>query len=575
MNAIQNIRAGLQSHIDATKGSISAVERGAGVGKGVISKLLSGAKDTIDIPTAEAIAASIGKPITELLSGVVMTPAAAARQIHPDRLMASPLNPRKAQGLDAGAISDLARSLADQGQLQNLIARPLPVMTNGSGEVMAGMFEIVAGERRWRAAVHGIAKGILAPDFELNVIVRELTDEQLVELALTENIVRRDMSPLEEADGIAFLHDKARAAGTTKAFTKHLADAMGMSDRWIQKRVKLSTALVAPAREALVAGKLSLAIAQELSELLAGIQHFALPLILQGSIGRVAENLHKELATKLPKVKDAIFDMDQWDGGTWTADLYGNKVEFLGDPKRAEQLQAAALKEKRKKIEDKGGTVETTKQDWNWREAKKGETGATLFVRDGFGVKVKKNMVSTQTRSPVTSAAPGAKADPAAEAAARQAAIDAAKAREAARIDWQNRVADALRGDEVALMRATILATLIGDDVCWPNPVGIGWQISPDARAQIAEKLSLTDHNWRIGEGAASAEMDLAAAKTIAAASPKALRAAFAVAVLSRVADQADDELATSQEEAFSILSGIELPEILVTAPAPAAEAQP
>ena len=90
--------------------------------------------------------------------------------------------PRKA--FSPEALSELAESIKEHGILQPLVVRPRP----------NGRYQIVAGERRWRASrIAGLT--------ELPVIIRELTDEQAFEIALVENLVRADLNPIEEALG--------------------------------------------------------------------------------------------------------------------------------------------------------------------------------------------------------------------------------------------------------------------------------------------------------------------------------------------------------------------------------------
>lgn len=90
--------------------------------------------------------------------------------------------PRKA--FSPEALSQLAESIKEHGVLQPLVVRPRP----------NGRYQIVAGERRWRASrIAGLT--------ELPVVIRELTDEQAFEVALVENLVRADLNPIEEALG--------------------------------------------------------------------------------------------------------------------------------------------------------------------------------------------------------------------------------------------------------------------------------------------------------------------------------------------------------------------------------------
>ncbi len=94
--------------------------------------------------------------------------------------------PRKI--FDEKALSELADSISQHGVLQPLVVRPL---TNGS-------YQLVAGERRWRAArIAGLT--------EVPVIIKELTDEETIEIAMIENLQREDLNPLEEALGYSYM----------------------------------------------------------------------------------------------------------------------------------------------------------------------------------------------------------------------------------------------------------------------------------------------------------------------------------------------------------------------------------
>lgn len=97
--------------------------------------------------------------------------------------------PRK--DFDEKALSELAQSIEQHGVLQPLVVRPL---TNGS-------YQLVAGERRWRAArIAGLT--------EVPVVIKELTDEEVIEIAMIENLQREDLNPLEEALGYRYMMDE-------------------------------------------------------------------------------------------------------------------------------------------------------------------------------------------------------------------------------------------------------------------------------------------------------------------------------------------------------------------------------
>lgn len=106
-------------------------------------------------------------------------------------LRASRLQPR--DHFDEAKLRELADSIREKGVLQPIMVRPVK---DGSGD-----YEIIAGERRWRAAQ-------LARLHEVPVVVRDISDAESLELALIENVQRSDLNPLEEARGYARLVDQ-------------------------------------------------------------------------------------------------------------------------------------------------------------------------------------------------------------------------------------------------------------------------------------------------------------------------------------------------------------------------------
>lgn len=97
--------------------------------------------------------------------------------------------PRKT--FDEGALQELADSITVHGVLQPLLVRPL----------LSGGYQLIAGERRWRASRMAGLK-------EVPVIIRELTDSEAMEIAIIENLQREDLNPIEEAEGLQALIDK-------------------------------------------------------------------------------------------------------------------------------------------------------------------------------------------------------------------------------------------------------------------------------------------------------------------------------------------------------------------------------
>jgi ParB family chromosome partitioning protein len=126
------------------------------------------------------LASLIGEPAP---LGHRLPPEGEQRMVSIAEVKSSPLNPRKDFRDDE--LVELAESIRTKGLVQPIVVRP-----NG----MAGGYEIVAGERRWRAAQK-------AGLHTIPVIIREVTDRELLELAIIENVQRQDLNAIEEATG--------------------------------------------------------------------------------------------------------------------------------------------------------------------------------------------------------------------------------------------------------------------------------------------------------------------------------------------------------------------------------------
>jgi ParB family chromosome partitioning protein len=145
-------------------------------------------------------------------------PASAAseapRSLPIDLVQRNPQQPRK--HFDEGDLSELAGSIRTHGVLQPILVRPIP----------GGKYEIVAGERRWRAAQRAGLHAIPA-------VIRELDEVEVLEIAIVENVQRTDLNPLEEAHGFQALIDRF---GRTQ---QDIADAVGKSRPHIANMLRL------------------------------------------------------------------------------------------------------------------------------------------------------------------------------------------------------------------------------------------------------------------------------------------------------------------------------------------------
>lgn len=132
------------------------------------------------------------------------------------------------QHLPEAGLAELADSIREQGVLQPLIVRPLKAPADGSERPP---FEIVAGERRWRAAkVAGLAT--------VPVVVRDLDDQSALAVALIENLQREDLNPLDQAQSLSRLADEfaltheqvAKAVGRSRASVSNLLRLLDLQD---------------------------------------------------------------------------------------------------------------------------------------------------------------------------------------------------------------------------------------------------------------------------------------------------------------------------------------------------------
>ena len=137
------------------------------------------------------------------------------RMIALERLAPSAFQPRKE--IDPGRLQELADSISAQGVVQPIVAR----------EVEGGRFEIIAGERRWRAAQ-------MAGLTEIPVIVRKVSDQAALAIALIENIQREDLNAMEEAEALKRMLDEYRMTH------QQLADAVGKSRATITNLLRLN-----------------------------------------------------------------------------------------------------------------------------------------------------------------------------------------------------------------------------------------------------------------------------------------------------------------------------------------------
>jgi ParB family transcriptional regulator, chromosome partitioning protein len=182
----------------------------------------------------------LGRGLDALLAGADdETPQGESLQtLSLDRLRPGKYQPRTK--MDAASLAELALSIKEQGIMQPILVRP----------VDGGRFEIVAGERRWRAAQQAGLR-------EIPALVKNVPDQSALAVALIENIQREDLNPLEEANGLQRLIDEF---GLTH---EAAAKAVGRSRSAVSNLLRL-TALAPPVQEYLLGGALEMGHARAL-----------------------------------------------------------------------------------------------------------------------------------------------------------------------------------------------------------------------------------------------------------------------------------------------------------------------
>ncbi|BCK88918.1 putative chromosome-partitioning protein ParB [Sideroxyarcus emersonii] len=218
----------------------------------------------------------LGRGLDALLSGNSTSKQNdVLRELKVEQLKPGKYQPRSR--MDEASLNELAASIKVQGVMQPILARELP----------EGGYEIIAGERRWRAAQ--LAELKIVP-----VIVRKVPDNAALAMALIENIQREDLNPLEEAIGIQRLIDEFQMTHQAAA------DAVGRSRSAASNLLRLLK-LPQAVQDMLMAGSLDMGHARALLSL-EGAQQILLAnrIVLEGLSVREAEKLVQQQGEQVP-----------------------------------------------------------------------------------------------------------------------------------------------------------------------------------------------------------------------------------------------------------------------------------
>jgi ParB family chromosome partitioning protein len=221
---------------------------------------------------------ALGRGLSALIPDAPAAPASSERALEIDTDLLRPNQFQPRTRMDDAKIDDLARSIRANGIIQPIVVRRVD-----------GGYEIVAGERRWRASQRA---GLL----KVPVVVRDVPDERLLAAALIENIQREDLNPIEEA------HAYRRLADDFRLTQEQIADAVGKDRSSIANYVRLLR-LPHEVRENVAAGALSmgharalLALPDEAAQLRAGRD-----VVAKGLSVRDTETLVKKSTTHSPE----------------------------------------------------------------------------------------------------------------------------------------------------------------------------------------------------------------------------------------------------------------------------------
>ena len=260
----------------------------------------------------------LGRGLDALLAGNEKPGKEQQRSLPVGRLQPGKYQPRTQ--MDPASLEELAASIRAQGLMQPILVRPV-------GDGLGGeRYEIVAGERRWRAAQ-------MAGLEDVPTLVREIPDESALAMALIENIQRENLNPLEEAQGLQRLIDEFSMTH------QQAADAVGRSRPAASNLLRLLQ-LAPPVQEMLMRGELDMGHARAQLPLSAVLQiQLAQRIVQKGLSVREAERL-AQLALKPPKAsEEAKPDRDVLRLQEELSDFLGAKVEIRTNKKGAGKIQ--------------------------------------------------------------------------------------------------------------------------------------------------------------------------------------------------------------------------------------------
>ena len=260
----------------------------------------------------------LGRGLDALLAGNEAQGREQQRSLAVGNLQPGKYQPRTQ--MDNASLEELAASIRVQGLMQPILVRPIG---DALGE---DRFEIIAGERRWRAAQ-------MAGLTEVPTLIREIPDESALAMALIENIQRENLNPLEEAQGLQRLVDEFSMTH------QEAADAVGRSRPAASNLLRLLQ-LVPPVQDLLMRGEIDMGHARALLPLSSVLQIQVAQRVAQKGMSVRDTERAVQLALKPPKEPVAKKpDRDVLRLQEELSDLLGAQVEIRTNQKGAGKIQ--------------------------------------------------------------------------------------------------------------------------------------------------------------------------------------------------------------------------------------------
>ena len=260
----------------------------------------------------------LGRGLDALLAGNEAQGREQQRSLAVGNLQPGKYQPRTQ--MDNASLEELAASIRVQGLMQPILVRPIG---DALGE---DRFEIIAGERRWRAAQ-------MAGLTEVPTLIREIPDESALAMALIENIQRENLNPLEEAQGLQRLVDEFSMTH------QEAADAVGRSRPAASNLLRLLQ-LVPPVQDLLMRGEIDMGHARAILPLSSALQIQVAQRVAQKGMSVRDTERAVQLALKPPKEPVAKKpDRDVLRLQEELSDLLGAQVEIRTNQKGAGKIQ--------------------------------------------------------------------------------------------------------------------------------------------------------------------------------------------------------------------------------------------